>query len=222
MWSHVARFTLALSVVLAAREVRAQPEAEVSCTVLCTPELDLEPTLSIGNLLAKPRVEDVTTGQRRRLPVDPVFQATLSLGIPTQLPYLKLTLETIFTPLSDSNAIEFEAELNFIFLQKEWTRGWVAAHFDIIDQLSPRARPGGASAYTHKLDLELDVAFYAFNWLPSPHYLRDVSVEASFDYLATGLPRRGDVIDGERYLDDASGWSLSLLVVIPLAPLERP
>jgi hypothetical protein len=41
------------------------------------------------------------------------------------------------------------------------------------------------------------------------------------DYLATGLPRQGDVVERQRYLDDASGWSLSLLVVLPLAPLQR-
>lgn len=206
------------------RQAHAQDAQEpegTSCTVLCTPELNFEPTLSLGDLIAAPRVEDVATGQRRRLGVDPVFQATLSLGIPTELPYVELTLETIFTPFVDDNALEFEAELNLVFLRKEWTAGWVKAHFDIIDQLSPRARPGGTSAYTHKLDLELDVALYVFNWVAPPSWLRDVSVEASFDYLATGLPRRGDVIDGERYIDDASGWSLSLLVVLPLAPLER-
>lgn len=186
----------------------AQEPEGTSCTVLCTPERNFEPTLSLGDLIAAPRVEDVATGQRRRLGVDPVFQATLSLGIPTELPYVELTLETIFTPFVDDNALEFEAELNLVFLRKEWTAGWVGAHFDIIDQLSPRARPGGTRAYTHKLDLELDVALYVFNWVAPPSWLRDVSVEASFDYLATGLPRRGDVVDGERYLDDASGWSL--------------
>lgn len=218
-------FAIALLLALGGpRQAHAQAEQEpeqTSCTVLCTPELNFEPTLSLGDLIGAPRVEDVATGQRRRPGVDPVFQATLSLGIPTELPYIELTFETIFTPFTYDNALEFEAELNLVFLQKDWTDGWVGAHFDIIDQLSPRARPGGASAYTHKLDLELDVALYVFNWVAPPSWLRDVSVEASFDYLATGLPRRGDVIDGERYMGDASGWSLSLLVVLPLAPLER-
>jgi len=39
------------------------------------------------------------------------------------------------------------------------------------------------------------------------------------DNLATGLPRLGDVFpDGVRYLDDASRWSSSLVVVLPIAP----
>ncbi|MEQ8564243.1 MAG: hypothetical protein RMA76_05030 [Deltaproteobacteria bacterium] len=212
---------LMMSSLFVATPVAAEEEETDSCFLLCTPELNLEPTLSIGNLIAAPRIEDVATGQSRRLVADPVFQVTLSLGIPTELPFVELTFETIVTPFGDDNALEFEAELNLIFLWKEWTDGWIGAHFDIIDQLSPRARPGGSSAYTHKLDLELDVAFYVFNWLPPPNWLRHVSAEASFDYLATGLPRQGDVIDGERYLDDATGWSLSLLIVVPLAPIER-
>jgi hypothetical protein len=65
------------------------------------------------------------------------------------------------------------------------------------------------------------VALHLFNWMPSTDWLHHAAFEASFDYLATGLPRRGDAIDGKLYLDDASGWSLSLLVVIPLAPLDR-
>lgn len=212
---------IGLLAALVPHEANAQTMEENRCRVLCAPELNLEPTLSIGNLIAAPHVEDVATGERRRLAVDSAFQAALSLGIPTRLPYLELTLETILTPFTDDNALELEAELNFVFLRKERTAGWVEAHFDVVDQLSPRARPGDSSTYTHKLDLELDVAFYVFNRLPPPNRLRNVSVEVSFDYLATGLPRRGDVLDGERYLDDASGWSLSLLVVLPLAPLER-
>ena len=49
--------------------------------------------------------------------------------------------------------------------------------------------------------------------------LRNVEAEISLDYLATGLPKAGDVIDGERFLDRASPWSLSFVVVLPLAPL---
>jgi len=44
-------------------------------------------------------------------------------------------------------------------------------------------------------------------------------LETSLDYLATGIPKKGDVFaDGSRYLDDASHWSLSFVVVIPIAP----
>jgi hypothetical protein len=39
------------------------------------------------------------------------------------------------------------------------------------------------------------------------------------DYVATGLPKAGDVIDGGRFLDDASPWSFSVVFVLPIAPL---
>jgi hypothetical protein len=217
---HRPRRIAGLLVLLGACKASAQPEGEASCTVLCSPTLELEPTLSIGNIVAAPLVQDVTSGERQRLPVDPVIQATLALGIPTEVPWLAITLETIYSPFVTENDVEFEAELNLRLVDSGWTGGWVGAHADVIDQISPRARPG-ASVNTHKLDLEVDVAFYPFNWTPPTQWIHHAALEASFDYLATGLPRRGDVMDGKLYLDDASGWSLSLLVVIPLAPLHR-
>jgi hypothetical protein len=41
----------------------------------------------------------------------------------------------------------------------------------------------------------------------------------SLDYHATGLPKAGDVIGDERFLDHANPWSFSLLMIIPHAPL---
>ncbi len=58
-----------------------------------------------------------------------------------------------------------------------------------------------------------------FNWLPEDNWLKDVELEGSLDYVATGLPRAGDVIGNERFLDDASPWSFSLVFVLPVAPL---
>ena len=51
--------------------------------------------------------------------------------------------------------------------------------------------------------------------------MKDVELEGSLDYVATGLPRAGDVIGNERFLDDASPWSFSLVFVLPLAPLPH-
>ena len=49
--------------------------------------------------------------------------------------------------------------------------------------------------------------------------MRGVEFETSLDYLATGLPAEGDVFpDGTRFLDDASPWSLSVVVILPIAP----
>jgi hypothetical protein len=98
------------------------------------------------------------------------------------------------------------------------TGGWVTSHFDVIDTFSPAERPESDSSYTHKLNFELDTALHVFNWLPEGRWLRGVEVEASLDYLATGLPKKGDVFpDGTQFLDDASPWSLSFVFVIPVA-----
>jgi hypothetical protein len=57
-----------------------------------------------------------------------------------------------------------------------------------------------------------------FNWLPEGTWLRGLELEGSLDYVATGLPKAGDRVDGTRFLDKASPWSFSLVVVIPIAP----
>jgi len=186
-----------------------------------TPEVNFEPTLTIENVFDRPRVQELSTGRVRRLPSESLFEAVLAVGVPTQIPHLELTLETIFAPFEEENEPEFEAELNFMLLTEEQTAGWLEAHFDVICQLSPSERPGESRPYTEKLDFELDIAVNPFNWLPSSSWLHHVSAEVSFDYLATGLPRRGDRIDDLLYLDDASGWSLSVLVSLPFAPLSR-
>jgi len=123
------------------------------CMVLCTPELDVEPTLTVENLFAPPRVEEVSSGDITRLERELAFEAILALGVPTELPYVGLTLEAIFAPFADDNDLEFETELNLIFLREEWTGGWFEGHFDVVDQFSPARRPGTDRAYTHKLGL---------------------------------------------------------------------
>jgi len=55
--------------------------------------------------------------------------------------------------------------------------------------------------------------------LLATRWLHGVELEASLDFLATGLPKKGDVFpDGSRYLDDASKWALSFVIVLPVAP----
>ncbi len=73
---------------------------------------------------------------------------------------------------------------------------------------------------THKLNFELDTALHPFNWLSEGRWLRNVEAEVSIDYVATGIPRAGDLIGDELHLDDESPWSLSLVLVLPLAPLD--
>jgi len=137
----------------------------------------------------------------------------------SRVPRLGFTVEAIAAPASDDNDVELEFESNFHWLTERMTGWWVTSHCDVVDQFSPAERPLEQRAYTHKLDFELDTAFHVFRWLPDGSWLRGVELETSLDFLATGLPRAGDLFpDGTRFVEDASPWSFSLVFVIPIAP----
>ena len=208
------------------------------CRILCVPELKIEPTLTFENLGSRARVE--IAGMVQETARETVFELIFALEVPTEIPRVGLTLEVGFAPFGGTsehpftgataaelgrndirdNVVEIESELNLDLVDSDRTGGWLSSHFDIVDKFSPGERPGAASVYTHKLDLELDTALHLFNWLPEGRWLRNAELELSIDYLATGLPKAGDVIGDERFLDDASPWSLSLVLVLPLAPLD--
>ena len=193
------------------------------CAFLCAPELKIEPTLTIENLFSPALVETTENGvvvETVRQGRDRVFELVFAADVPTEIPRVGFTFEAIFSPFRDDTEVELELELNLTWLEPEQTGGWVESHFDIIDKLSPAERPTDTSAYTHKLNIELDTAVLLFKWLPDDNWLRNVELEGSLDYVATGLPKAGDVIGDERFLDDASPWSFSVVVVLPLAPLS--
>ena len=207
------------------------------CAFLCAPELKIEPTWTMEHLAARPRV--TVDGQVEQVPRETVFELIFALEVPTEIPRVGFTLEAILLPFGGTsvhpftgvtagelgrdeirdNGIEIEVEVNFNLFEADQTRGWVSSHVDIVDKFSPGATPRAASVYTHKLNFEWDTAFHVFHRLPASPWLRDIEAEVSLDYVATGLPRAGDIVDGERFLDDASPWSLSLVFVFPLAPL---
>ena len=112
-------------------------------------------------------------------------------------------------PFSDDNDIELESELKLFWLESEQTGGWLSSHFDIVDKLSPAERPTDTRAYTHKLNFELDTAVAPFIRLREDSWLRDVEIEGSLDYVATGLPR------------DTPRWSFSLVFVVPSQKAAR-
>ena len=215
----------------------AAAQNEPRCVFLCAPELKIEPTWTIDNLGARPKIE--IDGQVKRAARETVFELIFALDVPTTIPRVGLTLEAIFIPFGGTsvhpftgvtaaeagrdeirdNSIEIETELNFDLFGTGQTGGWVSSHVDVVDQLSPGETPRAGSVYTHKLDFEWDTAFHVFSRLPDGHWLRNVEAEVSLDYLATGLPKAGDLIEGERFLNKASPWSLSFVMVVPLAPL---
>ncbi len=214
--SRTSWWTLAL--VLAAIPAPAIAQNEPRCVFLCAPEFKIEPTWTIENLVGAPRID--VNGQIERESRETVFETIFALDVPTSIPRIGMTFEAAFTPFRDDNDVELEAELNIHLFDTDQTNGWVSSHFDIVDQFSPAERPGATRSYTHKLDFEWDTAFHVFSRLPDGHWLRTVEAEVSLDYLASGLPRAGDVIGEERLLDRASPWSLSFVMVVPLAPLQ--
>jgi hypothetical protein len=207
------------------------------CAFLCAPELKVEPTWTIENLAGRHRVEN--DGQIERAFRDNVFELVFALDVPTTIRRLGLTFEAIFVPFGATlvhpftgataaeagrggirdNGIEIESELNFHLFGTEQTGGWVSSHVDLVDKFSRGETPRAGSVYTHKLNFEWDTAFHVFNRLPQGHWIRNVEAEVSLDYVATGLPKAGDVIAGDRFLDKASPWSLSFVMIVPLAPL---
>jgi hypothetical protein len=204
----------ATAVVLVCPAAAQEPER---CRVLCTPEFNVEPTVTVTNLFGAPRIasDDRITREERQAE----FELILSLGLPTPIAWLAFTVEAIFLPFERDSTPELEFESNFIWLSAARTRGWIGSHFDVVDKFSAAERPSDGRAYTHKLNLELDTSVSIFNWLPEGRWLRGVQLEGSLDYVATGLPRRNDEIDGVRFLDNASPWSFSLVFVVPVAPM---
>lgn len=188
-----------------------------ACRVLCAPPFKIEPTLTISNLFGGPRLES-EGGEVMRESRAATFEVIFSVGLPTRIRWLDFTVEAIVMPFERDATPELEFEANLTWLPGERTGGWVSSHVDVVDKFSPAERPGDRRAYTHKLNFELDTAVAIFNRLPEGRWLRGVELEGSLDYVATGLSKRGDVIDGFRYLDDASPWSFSLVLVLPVAP----
>ncbi|MBA2303195.1 MAG: hypothetical protein H0W08_11235 [Acidobacteria bacterium] len=193
-------------------------QAPPVCHLLCTPKLKVEPTVTFTNLFGSPRIagEQGTTARERR---ETEFEVIVSVGLPTRAPWLEFTVEAIFLPFDRDSTPELEFEINFIWLRPERTGGWVSSHFDIVDKFSAAQRPTDRRAYTHKLNVELDTSLAVFNWLPQGRWLRGVELEGSLDYVGTGLLRKGDRLNGVRFVDDASPWSFSFVFVLPIAPL---
>ena len=201
--------------LLAALPVQAQDAAP--CRFLCAPKFKAEPTITFTNLFGSPRTI-TDDGAMTRDARETEFELILSLGLPTRIPWLEFTVEAMFLPFDRESTPELEFESNFIWLPTERTRGWVSSHVDVVDKFSPAERPSDRRAYTHKLNFELDTSVAVFNWLPEGRWLRGVELEGSLDYVASGLAKARQTIDGRTYVDDASPWSFSVVFVLPIAP----
>jgi len=159
--------------------------SQTTCPIVCEPTLLVEPTVTWENNAT-------------------VFETIVALDLSTPIPRVGVTLEAITKPFQDENDVELESELKLYWLESGQTGGWLSSHFDIVDKFSGAERTTDIRAYTHKLNFELDTAVAVFSRLPDSHWLRDLEVEGSLDYVATGLPK------------DAGRWSFSLVFVVPV------
>lgn len=174
------------ALVLALSLLTATPAfSQTTCTIVCEPALLVEPTITWER--------DAT-----------VFETIFALDFSTPIPRVGVTLEAITKPFQDDNDVELESELKLYWLESAQTGGWLSSHFDIVDKFSGAERTTDTRAYTHKLNFELDTAVAVFSRLPDSHWLREIEIEGSLDYVATGLPT------------DAGRWSFSLVFVIPV------
>jgi hypothetical protein len=211
--------TIAIAAVLFCLIVPGTAEAQ-NCKFLCSPELKIEPTFTWENVFKRHRTLETngTTTTTVRAKRERIFETVVALDVPTSVPRLGFTFETILQPFEKGSSPELELEANFLWLPSEKTKGWVESHFDIVDKYSPGKRPHNLDFYTHKLDFELDTSVAFLKWTKK-RWLEDIEIEGSLDYLATGLPRAGDRFGNTLFLDKASPWSFSLVFVFRLAPL---
>ena len=205
-------------VILLITGASAAAQPQESCRVFCAPEFSVEPTITVSKLFRAPRVVDergLVARERREIE----FEIILSFGLPTRVPWLEFTVEAIVLPFERDATPELEFETNIHWLPASRTGGWVSSHVDIVDKFSSAERPSDRRAYTHKLNFELDTSLAVFKWVSEDRWLHGIELEASLDFVASGLPKRGDTVDGFRYLDKASPWSLSIVFVLPIAPM---
>jgi hypothetical protein len=206
---------LAMAVLALASAAAPLFAEEPRCAFLCAPEFKAEPTITFGNVFGRARIARDGTSARQPRGVD--FELILATDVPTRVSWLGFSVEAIFLPFDSEATPELEFEAKFYCLPGSRTGGWVSSHFDVVDKFSPNGRPDVRRAYSHKLNLELDTSVAPFSRLAEGRWLRGVEVEVSLDYVATGLPRAGDETEDGLLLSHASPWSLSLVVVLPIA-----
>ncbi len=211
-----------------------------SCHILCAPSFSVWPELHRSHIFNSPRVRDLATGAVTRLESKNNLLLLMLIAIPTQLPRFSLFLSTSWLPTATGKANPFteytsselgtdlRANLPAIaagagvkIITADETGGWLDLTPYVDDLLSPAARPGARSDYTHKLEMGVTGTVGLFTALSPKTWLHAVRLAGTIDWVATGLPKAGDELPrGERvFLDHVGGYSMSLGVVLPIAPV---
>ena len=71
------------------------------CFFLCRPELKIEPTFTVENIFSRHRVAEMEGDEQvsvTRAEREVVFETIFALDIPTEIPRVGFTFETIFLP----------------------------------------------------------------------------------------------------------------------------
>jgi hypothetical protein len=217
---------------------------QTPCHSICAPTVLFQPAMIRSHLFGGPLVTHLATGLTNRLPSRTSLQLQFVVTTRTAIPrtHLNLTMQWLpnasasanpFTEYTASdvgtgiraNTPSFALNASVDVVQASETGGWIGLAGYAGDLYSPAARPGDRSDYTHKLDLGALATFNLFARVPPPAWVHGVSVFAILDYVATGLPRAGDVVPKgvRRYVSSARPAALIAGLSIPIAPLSpRP
>lgn len=231
----------AMVVAGAAAPVRAQGNGKKKCKVLCAPSFAFNPGFVRSHLFKHPRFIKLSDGTTHELPSTTELQLQFGVTVPTTIPRTTLYAKFQWFPtasrannpftaytaheLGDSikaNSPSVTAGAAFDVVSPKETSGWLDLAAYIGDLYSEAARPVDRSAYTHKLDLGTNLAILPFSWMPKDEWLHGVSVNSTLDFVASGLPKRGDEVPaGERrFTEDARAFSLIVWLSFPIAPLH--
>lgn len=224
----------------AAGQDTTQAKDTTTCKAICKPQLLFQPGVIRTHVITGPRVRSLTTGAVTRIPGQTssliVFTGTAKTAIPlTSIffnvswlpnatahanPFTQYTASEVGAQNIRANAPAFDLGAFVSVLPKTKTGGLLTINLQVADQYSAAAQPNDQSDYTHKLDLTAIGDWSLFSKLGIP-YLKNVDLLTVFDYVATGLPHKGDEVPlGERvFLDDAHSASLIFQLSFPLAPL---
>lgn len=241
--AHVARcVSLAASVTLATAAIPSTVTAQqaAACRSLCSPKVAINTALLRSHVFGGPRVARLSDGTESTLPGRSSLELQILTVIQTMIPRTSLSASVQWLPNASSKAnpfteytasdegssihantpsVSLDAAVSVI--TPEDVGGWFGVSVYGGDLFSPAARPEDRSDYTHKLDLGATASVLPFAELSKGVWLHSVSVYATLDYVASGLPGRGDVVPkgSRRFLTNAKPAALIAGLSIPIAPL---
>ena len=148
-----ARLRLAIVAGVLLTAAAADVHTQERCVFLCAPDLIIEPTLTIENTFGPAKLEQVEDGMvlgTMRQEREKVFELVLAVGIPTEIPRVGFTFETIFSPFRhDTESSWSSSSTSPGSSQSRPEVGWKVTSTSSTNQ--PAERPTDTSAYTHKL-----------------------------------------------------------------------